>query len=140
MIRHTTETNGLNRSPITDAFRSVPHNPCRWLSNSDGLIPCMYVHVHMKRIHTVIKLLRSKIADCMCEWCVGTRCRRRYYSRSAYHRFKIIFTNHQHKCETIRVNHQPQIGTRASQCHRTPTAQEQQVPERTNSTSTKKPE
>ena len=90
MIRHTTETNGLNRSPITDAFRSVPHNPCRWLSNSDGLIPCMYVHVHMKRIHTVIKLLRSKIADCMCEWCVGPRCRRRYYSRSAYHRFKII--------------------------------------------------
>ena len=72
MTRQTIETNGLNRSPITDAFRSVPHNPCRWLSNSDGLIACMYVHVHMNKIHTVIKLFRSNIADCVfvCVWAV----------------------------------------------------------------------
>ena len=86
MTRQTIETNGLNRSPITDAFRSVPHNPCRWLSNSDGLIACMYVHVHMNRIHTVIKLFRSNIADCVLCVCVsGRRVVVGRFSRRTYH-------------------------------------------------------
>lgn len=72
IIRHATLTHSLFLSPILENFQHKPKTPsCRITPSGEGLLskivfrkPRRYVHVTMKRRMTVMRLEKSKIADC----------------------------------------------------------------------------
>lgn len=75
IVRHATLTHSLFLSPILENFQHKPKTPsCRITPSGEGLLsnivfrkPRRYVHVTMKRRMTVMRLEKSKIADCTTE-------------------------------------------------------------------------
>jgi hypothetical protein len=59
---HSTETKGLNLSPMTAALLIIPLKPVLWGSMKDGQAALMYEAVQMKKSTTIIILSKLKKA------------------------------------------------------------------------------